>query len=98
MCLSFPGEVIAVNDVGAVVQCHDRVRRASTLLLPDIRVGEFVAVAAGTIVGRLSRDEAADLQALIEGATTPPPAPPAPIPAPTAGLQPAIPGPTEDVQ
>ena len=69
MGMTFPGRVIALTEVGVLIECQDHTRRASTLLLPDITVGECVAVAAGTVIGRLSPHEAAELRAAIEGAT-----------------------------
>ncbi len=68
MCIAFPGLVLAIDTdgLGAVVETEGRRRRASTFLVPDIAVGEWVTVAAGTIVDRLSPDEAAEVQALVE--------------------------------
>lgn len=60
MCLTFPGRVVALDDAGATVETEGRTRRASTLFHPDVEVGEWVVVAAGTIVERLD-DETADL-------------------------------------
>jgi hydrogenase assembly chaperone HypC/HupF len=58
MCLAFPGRVTRVMPDGAVVSTEGRERRASTLLHPDVRPGEWVIVAAGTIVRRLDDAEA----------------------------------------
>lgn len=74
MCLSFPGQVVAVDAAGAAVAADGRLRRASTLLFPDVTVGEWVSVAAGTIVDRLSIAEAAELQRLLDAARDPRPA------------------------
>jgi hydrogenase assembly chaperone HypC/HupF len=65
MCIAFPGLVVDVDAFGAVVETGGRRRRASTLFLPDIAVGDWVAVAAGTIVERLEPDEAAEIQELL---------------------------------
>jgi hydrogenase assembly chaperone HypC/HupF len=67
MCIAFPGLVLAVDadGQGATVETEGRRRRASTFLVPDIAVGDWVSVAAGTIVDRLSREEAAEVQALV---------------------------------
>ncbi|HLB43858.1 MAG TPA: HypC/HybG/HupF family hydrogenase formation chaperone [Candidatus Limnocylindrales bacterium] len=53
MCLDFPGQVVERHDAFAVVECAGRCRRASTLLYPDLAVGDWVYVAAGTVVERL---------------------------------------------
>lgn len=62
MCLEFPGQIIALDAEGATVDTEGRLRRASTLLYPDLQVGEWVTVAAGTVIGRLSDSEAADIR------------------------------------
>jgi hydrogenase assembly chaperone HypC/HupF len=71
MCIAFPGRVAALDESGAVVESDGRRRRASTLLVPDVAVGDWVAVAAGTIVGRLEEHEAVELQALLRAAISP---------------------------
>jgi hydrogenase assembly chaperone HypC/HupF len=58
MCLAFPGRVTAVAPDGATISTEGQVRRASTLLHPDVRPGDWVLVAAGTIVRRLDDLEA----------------------------------------
>ncbi len=67
MCLGFPGLVVAVDATGATVDTEGRRRRASTLLTPDLQPGEWVFVAAGTVVDRLDPEEAAFIRtALIQ--------------------------------
>jgi hydrogenase assembly chaperone HypC/HupF len=68
MCIAFPGLVVEVDAFGAVVETEGRRRRASTLFLPDIAVGDWVAVVAGTVVERLEPDEAAEIQELLRAA------------------------------
>ncbi len=63
MCLGFPGLVVAVDATSATVDTEGRRRRASTLLAPDLQVGEWVFVAAGTVIDRLDPDEAALIRA-----------------------------------
>ncbi len=67
MCIAFPGQVIAIDPdgLGALVETEGRRRRASTFLVPDIAIGDWVTVAAGTVVDRLDESEAAELQALV---------------------------------
>jgi hydrogenase assembly chaperone HypC/HupF len=71
MCLAFPGRVTEIAPDGAMVSTEGRVRRASTMLYPDVRPGEWVIVAAGTIVRRLDDEEAEAIRealtAAIEG-------------------------------
>lgn len=68
MCIAFPGVVVAVDADGAIVETEGRRRRASTLYLRDIAIGDWVTVAAGTIVERLDRDQAADIQTILRAA------------------------------
>lgn len=68
MCIAFPGLVVEVDAFGAVVETDGRRRRASTLFLPDIAVGDWVAVAAGTIVDRLEPGQAAEIQDILRAA------------------------------
>jgi hydrogenase assembly chaperone HypC/HupF len=71
MCLGFPGLVVAVDATGATVDTEGRRRRASTLLAPDLAVGEWVYVAAGTVVDRLEPDEVAFIRATLMRAMAP---------------------------
>lgn len=65
MCIGFPGIVVSVDEVGATVDQEGRLRRASTLLIPDIAPGDHVFVAAGTIVERLDPTEAELIRATL---------------------------------
>ncbi len=65
MCISFPGRVLAVDGDGATVDLDGHRRRASTLLLPDVAPGDWVVVAAGTIVDRLDPHDAQDIRSLL---------------------------------
>ena len=68
MCISYPGRVSVIDEAGAIVVTDGRPRRASTLSLPDIAVGDWVIVATGTIVERLDPAEAAEIQRLLGAA------------------------------
>ena len=68
MCLGYPGLVLDV-DIGrasATVVERGRQRCASTLLLPETRAGDWVLVAAGTVVRHL---DPADARRLIDEIT-----------------------------
>ena len=71
MCIAYPGRVIGVDPDGALVDCDGRRRRASLLLVPDVAVGEWVAVAAGTVIHRLDEPEALEIQTLLRRAEAP---------------------------
>ena len=68
MCLTAPGRVLSVDDGSATVLLGGRVRRTSTLVVPEVGVGDWVIVAAGTILERVDELEAAQLAAAIEEA------------------------------
>ena len=68
MCVSVLAQVVAVDAAGAVVACDGVQRRAGARLYPDIRVGEWVLVGAGTILQRLSADEARLMAGTVVGA------------------------------
>jgi hydrogenase assembly chaperone HypC/HupF len=65
MCLDFPGLVTALHGDLATVLTDGRARTATTLLVPDVRVGEWVVVMAGSIVDRLSAESAAQISQLL---------------------------------
>lgn len=68
MCLTAPARVLALDANGATVLLGGLERRASTLVVPDVAVGDWVIVAAGTILERLEPPEAAYLAAAVDEA------------------------------
>ncbi len=67
MCVTMPARVVAVDAGGATVEMSGMARRASTLLHPEVEVGEWVIVAAGTVIERLDDADAALIrQALLD--------------------------------
>ena len=72
MCLDFPGRVIERNGDVCVVESEGRKRRASTLLYPEVAVGDWVYVAAGTVVELLDEQTASQINreiAIAKGVT-----------------------------
>jgi hydrogenase assembly chaperone HypC/HupF len=65
MCLTAPARVVAIDPQGAIVLLGGRERRASTLVVPDVRVDDWVIVAAGTILERIDEPQAAELAAAV---------------------------------
>ncbi|HEY8868043.1 MAG TPA: HypC/HybG/HupF family hydrogenase formation chaperone [Candidatus Limnocylindrales bacterium] len=61
MCLGYPGRVVALDAAGAVVETDGRRRRASTLIVSDVAVGDWVVVGAGAILDRLEPEDAAQI-------------------------------------
>jgi hydrogenase assembly chaperone HypC/HupF len=68
MCLTAPACVIAIDPEGATVLLGGRERRASTLVVPEVAVGDWVIVAAGTILERIDPVQAAQLTAAVNEA------------------------------
>ncbi len=58
MCLSLPARVVAVDPLGATVETEGRLGRAITALVPDLAVGDWVLVSAGTVIERLDPERA----------------------------------------
>ena len=71
MCIAYPGRVVAIDGRGAVIDTEGRRQRASLLLEPGAAVGDWVVVAAGTIIEILAPDEAAQVRALLDAAQEP---------------------------
>ena len=61
MCLDFPGRVVERNGDVVLVNCAGRERRASTLLYPTVRIGDWVYVAFGTVIERIDEGTVQDL-------------------------------------
>jgi hydrogenase maturation factor len=65
MCLTLPGEVVAIDGDAAIVRIDDRLRRASSLPVPDLRVGDRVIVAAGSVMARIDPAESEEIERLV---------------------------------
>lgn len=68
MCIELPGTVVALYGDVATIRYRDRTVSASTLVVPDVAVGDPVVVLAGTIVARLTPAEEAEMRAALEQA------------------------------
>ena len=66
MCLTMPARVLAVDDGFATVEGAGVRRRASTLLEPEVAVGDWVLVSGGAIVRRLDEEQALEMAAAFE--------------------------------
>jgi len=58
MCLAIPARVIAIEDDMAVVELGGVTRRASLMLVPETKVGDYVLLHAGFAIQRLDEEEA----------------------------------------
>jgi hydrogenase assembly chaperone HypC/HupF len=70
MCVDFPGQIVERDGETVIVDTEGRRRRASTLLIPTVAVGDWVYVAAGTVIEVLDPDEAAQIRRELSGAAT----------------------------
>ena len=66
MCLAEPREVIEVGGQTARIRSGARERVVSTLLVPDLQVGDYVIVAGDVVVERLDPLEAETRRALFD--------------------------------
>jgi hydrogenase assembly chaperone HypC/HupF len=66
MCLAEPREVTAVGAQTARIRSGGREREVSTLLVPDLHVGDYVIVAGDVVVERLDPLEAETRRALFD--------------------------------
>lgn len=58
MCLSVPAKVEKIEGDKALVDFGGSKREVSTLLFPDIKIGDYVLVHAGFIIQKLDPSEA----------------------------------------
>ena len=66
MCLAEPREVTEVGAQTARIRSGGREREVSTLLVPDLRAGDYVIVAGDVVVERLDPLEAETRRALFD--------------------------------
>jgi hydrogenase assembly chaperone HypC/HupF len=65
MCVTYPGRVVSLDGVEAIVVTEGRERRANTLAVPETAPGDWVIVAAGSVVARLDATEAEEVRRLV---------------------------------
>jgi len=58
MCISIPGRVMSISGHQAELDVLGARRTASTLLMPEVNVGDYVLTSIGSIVRILDEDEA----------------------------------------
>jgi hydrogenase assembly chaperone HypC/HupF len=68
MCVTYPGQVVDLTEILAVVKSDQHTWRASTVLVPDVAVGDWVVVAAGMILQVLDPEEAREIRAMVDEA------------------------------
>jgi len=68
MCIAQPALILAIDGSDAVIDVDGIRRRASLLRGPEVSVGQWALVAAGTVLRRLDPGEAAEIASLLRGA------------------------------
>jgi hydrogenase expression/formation protein HypC len=66
MCISIPSRVISIQGHQAELDVLGAKRTASTLLMPEVKVGDYVLTSVGSIVRILDEDEAMASLALFQ--------------------------------
>lgn len=65
MCLAIPVQIKTLNNPFAEVEWNGVNRRISTILLEDVRVGDYVLIHAGCAIQKLNEDDARERLELI---------------------------------
>lgn len=68
MCVTYPGQILSIADGMAVVDIDHQRRRASLVLVPEAVVGDWVIVAAGTVLEIMRPEEATAVRAILDDA------------------------------
>ena len=68
MCVTDPGRVVEIADAMALVETDGRRMRASLMLVPDVAVGDWVIVAAGTVLEILEPEAAEEIRGWLAAA------------------------------
>jgi len=58
MCLAVPAKVISITGPNAMVELGGLTRQANVMLVPDLRVGDYVLLHAGFAIQSLNEAEA----------------------------------------
>ena len=63
MCLGIPAKVVSVSELTAIVDFGGVRKEVNAILVPDLKEGDYVVVHAGSIISKISEQEA---KAMIE--------------------------------
>ena len=62
MCVAIPYRVLEVNENGrAQIEIGSTRQEISTLLVPEVKVGDWVLVNLGSVVAKIDEDEAKEI-------------------------------------
>jgi len=60
MCLGIPAKVVELKGLTAIVDFGGVKKEVSSLLEPDLKIGDYVIVHAGAIISKISEEEAVE--------------------------------------
>ncbi len=86
MCVTYPGRVLELYGTFAVVDIEGERRRASLVIAPEARVGDWVIVAVGTVLEVLDPAEADEVRRMLADPSNASPAGAPTTPAPLQGV------------
>ncbi len=86
MCVTYPGRVLELDGTFAVVDIEGERRRASLVIAPETRVGDWVIVAVGTVLEILDPAEADKVRRLLADESNTKPSDISTTPAPLQGV------------
>jgi hydrogenase expression/formation protein HypC len=58
MCLAIPGEIVEIEGSHATVDFGGVRSKVNTILIPDVKAGDYVIVHVGFAIQKLDREEA----------------------------------------
>lgn len=58
MCLAVPMEITEINDFRGIARMGEVSRDVNLMLVPDVKVGDYVIIHAGSAISILSEQEA----------------------------------------
>lgn len=58
MCLAVPAKAVKIDGLMALVELGGLARQASIMLVPDVRIGDYVLLHAGFAIQKLDEKEA----------------------------------------
>jgi hydrogenase expression/formation protein HypC len=65
VCVTYPGRIVEIVDGMAVVDLQGRRLRASLVVVPTAVAGDWVIVAAGTVLEIVEPEGAAEIRAIL---------------------------------
>ncbi len=67
MCVGLSAKVVSVDDDTAVIDAGGAKRKVSADLIEDLEPGDYVMVHAGVAIAKITSDDAAETDEIMEG-------------------------------